>query len=193
MGKYLPGGSEQNRPRRPLPRAVATAAVEPPPRARSSVPPEPPRAWIRCPTSSSPPLPRIPSRSRSVSTANPNPNTTVSVLAVDPPLPELQAAIAKSPPQGAAPRPPLRPRQAVQAGVAASRRPRRFTVHPSSSLHHRLRRRQASPCLSEHPSVFVVRLRSRLTPLPSRFLSVSSTRSPFCSAAVPCRRTTVRL
>ena len=65
MGKYLPRGSEQNRLRRPLPRAVATAAVEPPPRARSSVPPEPPRAWIRSAPSSSTCAPGFPPLARS--------------------------------------------------------------------------------------------------------------------------------
>ena len=49
----LAGGSEQKQPSHPLPLSVATAAVEPPPRALSSVPPEPPRARIRCAASPS--------------------------------------------------------------------------------------------------------------------------------------------
>ena len=112
-------------------------------------------------------LPRIPSLSRAVEPVNPNPNTTVSVLAVDPPLPELQAAIAESPPPGAAPRPPLRPSQAVQAGVQPFRRPRRNTVTSPSELLRRFRPPQTSPVLTVIAIGCVVSVRTPTTTFPS--------------------------
>ena len=90
MGKYLPGGSEQNHPRRPLPRAVATAAVDPPPRAHSSVHPEPSRDWIRWPRALSLPSRSSLSLSRSELPTRRNPNFTA-------PLSELRSAIAGAP------------------------------------------------------------------------------------------------
>ena len=67
--KKMVGGSEQKRPSRPLPRAVATARVAPPPRARSSVHPEPARARIRSPRVSSHCARAFPSLPRSASPA----------------------------------------------------------------------------------------------------------------------------
>ena len=76
----MAGGSEQKRPGRPLPRAVATARVAPPPRARRSVQPEPSRARIRSPRALSRSSLGFPSLSRSVSPASANPSYAAHVL-----------------------------------------------------------------------------------------------------------------
>ena len=76
----MAGGSEQKLPSRPLPRAVATARVAPPPRARSSVHPEPNRARIRWPRRSSPLSCASPSLARSASTTSRNPSYADAVL-----------------------------------------------------------------------------------------------------------------
>ena len=65
MENKRPGACVQNLPGVIPYLAVATAAVEPPPRARSSVPPEPPRAWIRSAPSSSTCAPGFPPLARS--------------------------------------------------------------------------------------------------------------------------------
>ena len=64
----------QNHPRHPLPRAVATAAVARPPAHADAVHPEPPRAGIRLPRTSSLCSLTSRSRSRSASPENRNPN-----------------------------------------------------------------------------------------------------------------------
>ena len=64
----------QNRPGVVPYLAVATRAVAPPPRARSSVLAEPPRAWIRCAPSPLTCALTSRSRSRAVEPANPNPS-----------------------------------------------------------------------------------------------------------------------
>ena len=179
MGKYLPGGSEQKHPSRPLPRAVATAAVDPPPRARSSDHPEPSRAWIRCPTRFSLPSLSSLSLSRSVSTANPNPNTTVSVLAIDPPLPELQHAIVKSPPPEASPRSPLHPRRRTLPGELDIAGILRFTATTPPGVRRRSRCQQPSPCLAVTAIVTAVSLRTIPCPFPFRLLFVASPWSIF--------------
>ena len=72
----------QNRPGVVPYLAVATRAVAPPPRARSSVLAEPPRAWIRCAPSPSACAPGFPPLARSESLANPNPRYAAALLDV---------------------------------------------------------------------------------------------------------------
>ena len=72
--KKMAGGYLEKVPGRPLPRAVATARVAPPPAHAVSVHPEPNRAGIRLPRTSSPRALTSRSRSRSASPANRNPS-----------------------------------------------------------------------------------------------------------------------
>ena len=69
-----PGACVQNLPGVVPYLAVATCAVARPPRARSSVLAEPPRAWIRCAPSPLTCALTSRSRSRAVEPANPNPS-----------------------------------------------------------------------------------------------------------------------
>ena len=75
-----PGACVQNLPGVIPYLAVATEAVAPPPPDADADHPEPPRAWIRSPGTSSPLSWPFPPRSRAEPTPNPNPNTTGSVL-----------------------------------------------------------------------------------------------------------------
>ena len=86
----MAGGSEQKFQSRPLPRAVATARVAPPPRVCSSVRPEPNRARIRWPRRSSPLSCAFPSLARSASPARRNPSYAARVL-------ELRRRLAGAP------------------------------------------------------------------------------------------------
>ena len=83
----------------------------------------------------------------------------MSVLAIDPPLPELQATIVESPPPGAPPGRHLPPRRAVLAGVAASHRHRHFTIATPTAVHRRFRRLRRASVLDDCLIVFVVSMR----------------------------------
>ena len=146
------------------PAAVATDAVDP---RRARRPRATPARGIRSRLTSSPFSLGFPLSLARCRPQKQTLNTPRRCPSFDPPLPELQAAIVESPPPGAAPRPPLRPRQAVQAGVQPFRRHHRFTATTSAGLRLRFRRRRASPCLTVTSIVSRVRLRSVLNPFPS--------------------------
>ena len=84
------GGSEQKLPSHPLPRAVATARVAPPPVHAVPVQPRPSPARIRWPRSSSPLSCAFPSLARSASPARRNPSYAARVL-------ELRRRLTRAP------------------------------------------------------------------------------------------------
>ena len=76
----MAGGSEQKLPSHPLPHAVATARVAPPPAHAVSVHPDRCRARIRSRTSPSSCCPGFPPLARSESLANRNPSYAAALL-----------------------------------------------------------------------------------------------------------------
>ena len=139
---------------------------------------EPPRRWIRTPTRSSPLSPCFPSLPRSVL---PPPEQTLARAppCFAAPLPELRAAIDESLLREAAPRPPLRPRQAVQAGTPSSSRHHQFTESTPTAVRRRFLRLRRASDLADLSICFTVSRRTRPTLSPLSPCPVSSARSSF--------------